>query len=273
MVDRTNPPVAGLGKAFAEFSLLPDLLQASASGGDSDAGWTSVLETHGFNDGHVHADDLGRLPPGGLAVYMARDARRLCERLQLLGPSGLTGAGQEVAAAVPLVERPPAVERAAAAVVGEQIRLLYRGHYILGLAELVQDACRRMAAAEQPPWAAVRGLLLAEFDTLLYCGFVNGDRAARLPELLPGVRKDVAARLEWRPTGGGPPLPPGDLGPGTFCDAVSYLHYGNEGLARASTLSLTELRVTAMAMTWSGLLAEEFVDFAISVLVPVAAAV
>ena len=129
--------------------------------------WTSVLEQHGFNDGHVHAGDLQELKPGGLAAFMAPDAKHMCERLWLLAPEGLTEAGRRVAAAaaVPIRERPSDAERAAAAVVGEQIRRHYVGADGLELAPLVQQASAQIAAAEQPRWADVRGLVLAELDS------------------------------------------------------------------------------------------------------------
>ena len=267
MADEARPPVAGLAKAFAEFSQLPDLLQAAASGADDDEAWAKLLEAHGFNDGHVHPGDLEDVTRSGRAAFMARDARRLCERLELLTPRGLTEAGQRVAgvAATPIGERPSGAERAAAAVVGEQIRRHYVGANGLALVPLVQQASAEVAAAPQPLWADLPGLLLVEFGTLLYRGLVDAERALELVEELPHVRTEVAGRLE---RGG---LPRRDFGPGTFADAIAFWHGGQDALGAPSTLTLTELRVTAMAMTWSGLLDEEFGDFEVSFLVPVAA--
>lgn len=266
MAEESRPHVTGLAKAFAEFSLLPDLLQASRSGGDTEEDWTSVLRTHGFNDGHLDAGDLARLPPGGLAALMARDARRLCERLQLLTPGGPSEAGQQVAEAAgqPAGDRPSAAERAAAAVVGEQIRRHYLGADGLALAALAQQAAAALAAAEPGSRTGLPGLVLAEFDTLLYWGLVHAGRGRDLVGELPRVRVEVRHRLEQAGLLAGE-----DFGTDTFCDAVTTWHYEQETLAFRSPLSMTELRVTALAMTWSGLLAEVFADFGVSVLAPV----
>ena len=196
----------------------------------------------------------------------------MCERLRLLDPEGeLTAAGRRVAqiGEVSINERRSEDERAAAAVVGEQLREHYVGADGLQLVPLLQEASARLADAEQPSWAVVRGLVLAEFDTVLYRGLVDAERARGLPEKLPRVRDEIVGRLERsRLARGG--LEPDDFGPGTLCDAVTFWHYEQDALAAGPTLSLTELRVTAMAMTWSGLLSEEFGDFEISVLAPVA---
>ncbi|MCY3597641.1 MAG: hypothetical protein OXG71_09450 [Rhodospirillales bacterium] len=260
-----EPGVAGLGQVFAEFALLPDLLQASAPGAGANGDWTVVLEAHGFNDGHVHPGDLGDVQRDGLAALMARDAKRMCERLRLLDSEGLTDAGRRVAeaAAVPILERASAAEHAAAAVVGDQIRRHYLGADGLELVPLVQQSSARLAAEQQPSWAVLPGLLLAEFDTVLYRGLTDAARARDVAGELPRVRAEVVERLERGD------LQPGDYGPGTFADALAFWHYEQDALAAPSTLSLTELRVTAMALTWSGLLREEFGGFEVSVLAPV----
>ena len=210
MAEEPRTGVAGLGQAFAEFALLPDLLQASASGAAADGDWTPVLEAHGFNDGHVHPGDLEGVQRGGLATFMARDAKRMCERLRLLDSEGLTEAGRRVAeaAAVPILERPSAAERAAAAVVGDQIRRHYVGADGLELVPLVQQSSARLAAEQQPAWAVLPGLLLAEFDTVLYRGLTDAARARDLAGELPRVRAEVVERLERGD------LQPGDYGPG-----------------------------------------------------------
>ena len=266
MAEDAPPDVAGLGKAFAEFALLPDLLQVHQAENGTAEAWISVLRKSGFNDGHVSPGDLPRMGAGGLAEFMARDALRMCERLRLVDGEALTEAGRRVAEVgeVPILERHSEVERAAAAVVGEQIRRHYVGADGLELVPLMQEASARLAAEELPGWAAARGLLLVEFETLLHWGLADAERARGLPEELAAIRHEVIGRLE----GGGLAGPDGD--PGMFSDAMTFWHEEQPELALTSSLSLTELRVTAMAMAWSGLLAEEFAEFEISFLAPAA---
>ena len=64
----------GLMAAFAEFSLLPELLASvpSAPGTDPPDSWRTILDSHGYNVGHMEDDER---PPGtGLTEFMVGDA-------------------------------------------------------------------------------------------------------------------------------------------------------------------------------------------------------
>lgn len=54
----------------------------------------------------------------------------------------------------------------------------------------------------------------------------------------------------------------------SFCDALAISHYDEPELAGMSDFSITELRVTAMALVFAELFTERFWQFRISVLAP-----
>ena len=138
----------------------------------------------------------------------------------------------------------------------------------------LQDASADLALGGQPWSGRVDGLLLAEVDTLLWWGFADAERASEVAGELRGIRRRVLGLL----TEANPEFAmaaeeevaslenvPGAV---SFSDAVAIWHYDKPELAGASDFSITELRVTAMAMVFAELLSEKFWRFQISVLAP-----
>ena len=138
----------------------------------------------------------------------------------------------------------------------------------------LRDASEDLALPGQPWTGWVDGLLLAEVDTLLWWGFTDAERANAVAENLPAVRSEALHKLteanpdfvmaaEEEPAGL-------DHVPGvvSFCDALAITHYDEPELAGMSDFSITELRVTAMALVFAELFTERFWQFRISVLAP-----
>ena len=268
----------GVAKVFAEFAMLPDLLQRGLREPVTVSDWTSHLEQSGFDEDHVSLADMPR-DRSIHARFVAADAISFCERLDLLGPDGeLTAAGRRLAELAPLEFPPPegpdVRARELAAVLTEQLERHYLGAGGLSLVRFLQDASAGLAAGGQPWSGWVDGLLLAEVDTLLWWGFADAERAAEVARGLAGVRHRVLGLLtEANPAFvmqadvevGGLEHVPGAV---SFSDAVAIWHYDKPELAGASDFSITELRVTAMAMVFAELLSERFWRFQLSVLAP-----
>ena len=288
----------GLGKAFAEFTALPRLLKLQASDPGNMKAWVRELKEWGFNEDHLEKEDIPRKRVD-LAWFIAQDAMRFCEWLQLIYDDGhLTPAGERVAsladedededgypAGSPRRRRltsPPSSpplsrteqSRLLTAVLAEQMQRHYVGVDGLELVPLLQDACAALAADGQPWSGSVGGLLLAEVDTVLHWGFADAERAREVARELPNVRHEIMERLTnadggFGPVGGGWFGSAGGLPwPMMFSDAVAIWHYYNPEFAMNSRLSITELRVTAMAMVFAELFAENFWEFQVSVLAP-----
>ena len=284
----------GLGKAFAEFTALPRLLRVQASGPGNIEGWVRALKKWGFNKDHLEKEDI----PGrraDLPWFIADDAMRFCEWLQLIGDDGrLTPAGERVASLAdedededrspassppPIAPRSPPLSRTEqsrllTAVLAEQMQRHYLGADGLELVPLLQDASSALAA-EGLAWSEhAGGLLLAEVDTVLHWGFIDAERAREVARELPFVRGDIMARLETADRGLGPGHG-GWLGgtggvpwPIMFSDAVAIWYYYKPEFAMNSRLSITELRATALAMVFAELFTETFWEFQVSVLAP-----
>ena len=268
----------GVGKVFAEFAMLPDLLQRGLREPVTALDWTSHLEQSGFDEDHLDLEDMPR-DRSIHARFVAKDAIRFCEWLDLLAPDGhLTAPGRRVAELAvlesPPREGPDVRSRELATVLAEQLQRHYLGAGGLPLVRFLQDASADLATRGQPWSGLVGGLLLAEVDTLLWWGFADAERASEVAGELAGVRHRVlgllteakpefvmdteeeVASLEHVP------------GAVSFSDAVAIWHYDKPELAGASDFSITELRVTAMAMVFAELLSERFWRFQISVLAP-----
>ena len=269
----------GLAKAFAEFAALPALLRLQAFERSGVQEWARLLEEQGYSEDHLEPEDTPRRWQD-LTAFVAKDAMRFCRRVRLLKKDGtLTRAGRRIAEladgdASADAERDDDSSEVLATVLAEQIRRHYRGPGGLELVELLHDAGAGLASGDHPWGGSIAGLLLAEADTLLWWGFRDAERARQLARELPDVRHRVLTafdernrRLDWEMEGElvtewAP------LGPVAFADAVAIWHYDQPELAKKSKLSLTELRVTTMAMVFAELLTEHFWRFQVSFFVP-----
>ncbi len=269
----------GLGKAFAEFAALPDLLRLQAREHPGVQGWARLLEEQGFNEDHLEQEDTPRMRQD-LTAFVAKDAVRFCKRLQLLEENGtLTVAGRQIAefadeAASAGTAWDDGPSDILADVLAEQIRRHYRGADDLELVGLLHEAGAALASGGQPWSGSIAGLLLVEVDTLLWWGFRDAERALRLTHALPDIRHQVLGRLAGRGRAldwemdGELTADRGRLGPVAFGDAVAIWHYDQPELSMKSRLSITELRVTAMAMVFAELLSEHFWRLQVSFLAP-----
>ena len=268
----------GVGTVFADFPMLPDLLQRGRREPVTVSDWTLQFAQTGFQEDHLHLADMPR-DRSRHARFVAADAIRFCLRLRLVDPDGqLTAAGREVAELAALESPPPegpdVRARELAAVLAAQLERHYTGAGGLPLAPFLRGVSEDLARSGQPWSGWIDGLLLAEVDTLLWWGFADAERAAEVADELLAVRHETLAKL----TEANPKFvmeaeeEPDSLNhvPGavSFSDAVAIWHYGQPDLAGASDFSITELRVTAMALVFAELFPERFWQFRISVLAP-----
>ena len=72
-----------------------------------------------------------------------------------------------------------------------QTQTRYRGANDLRLTDLLQGASAVLASHGQPWSLILRGLLLAEMDTLLHWGFTDAATAESLARRLPSFRQRV----------------------------------------------------------------------------------
>ena len=243
-------PHKGLARAYAEYWLLPDLLDLNASGGGTVDSWSELLDREGFTMDHVDDDHL---PEGEERHFvMAQDAWRMAEWLELTQAGGLTEAGRQVAsvAGYPSNERTQALWRPAEAVIARQIRSCYKGNQNLAVVDIVQAGARNLAQA-QDEWIRVcPGLLLVEFESLLHLAFADPGKAARLPGELAEHRRNAMRDSE----------PPGTAldelaNMLTHADAVSehYLQILPDNIDEG-TLTLTAVQATLVLFVLCGLL-------------------
>ena len=240
----------GLARAFAEYWLLPDLLQLNTYGGGTVESWAALLDREGFTMDHV---DDAHLPEGDERhLVMAQDAWRIAEWLELTRDGGLTEAGREVAEVAGYFpnERTQAVWEPAEYVLTEQIRAYYRGPNDIAIADLVQEGARTLARA-QDEWIQVcPGLLLVEFESLIYLAFADPDRAVQMPGEL--VRHRREAMREWLP-----PAPDSDELTRMLFHADMVAEYYLEalpGYIDEDEFTLTAVQATLILFVFCGLL-------------------
>ena len=221
-----------LVQAFVEFELLPDLLALAPGralspepGGGKDVSpfvapdviptlekWANMLAETGAYMDHVVDGDL----PAGVAeeVVLAQDAWDLGERLHLLWPEGRTVTGNRLARLARRAwdDRTKADHRTVVRTVAAGVREHYVGADGLEVVPLLQDAARTLADTDHV-WAKhCPGLLLVEFEALIYWAFEDRDRALRLRDDLV-IHRDVAMHRYGVP-------PPGDADP----DDIEIVH-------------------------------------------------
>ena len=242
----------GLVRGFAEFARLPDLLHAYQPDTDVMAAWVQTLDEIGYNADHVEdqyiPDDMT------LTAFMAADALRFCHWIRLIGPRGaLTRAGRTIAQIgdTPFRDRNADHARHLSKHLAVQIQTHYRGAGDLSLTDLLQGVSAVMASYGQPWVATLGGLLLAEMDTLLHWGFEDAVIAERLGRRMPAFRNRVIAAL----TEVSDSPDDGDAVTATaIARTTTEFHWRDPTLAQRSELTPTELKATAIALSFSQLL-------------------
>ena len=262
-----------LVRAFTEFELLPDLLartpEPSVAGltgeGILERGmplalneeaalesWANYLGEFGVNMDHAEPEDL---PPDFVEeTYMAEDAWRLAKRLGWVTPNGLSATGQRLAyiAERPLMRRTRADHENLIGTVARTVQEGYVGADDLQVVPLLQEGARILGETEHI-WASyIPGLLLVEFEALIHWAFARPSYAVSLCDDLVTYR-DVAMH---RYDGPSPDVDP-DENLRLHAEAVATLYLETPGLAARTDLTITEIRSTAMLLTFSGLLDEQ----------------
>lgn len=244
-------PAAGLARAFAEHSLLPELLALAETGDGPPASWARLLGRVGFTIDHIEDEEL---PDGeNLASIMAEDAWRISQWLELVDSAGLTDAGRsvEAVARAPMRERTEAIWRPAQDVLAEQIRECYRGGGEISIVDLVREGANLLARSDDVWVACCPGLLLIEFEALAYLAQSDPQTASSLVNELADHRANAMRDL-------GPPAPddPELLHQLVHADAVSeYYEEQLPGHINDSVFTLTAAQATVMLFVFCGLLA------------------
>ena len=165
----------GIVRAFAEFSLLPDLMHLAreSTGLPLAPLWTDCLEEVGCSLDHVEEADR----PNGRSVWrwMAEDAVNLSVRLGLLrllsdGDFAVDAAGDAVAsmADAPMEAQSEDEDGRLRSLLAGQVRRLYRGNRGIDVSSLLLEAASAMRRTKHV-WAQhCPGLLLVEFDALVH---------------------------------------------------------------------------------------------------------
>ena len=260
-------------RVFTEFELLPDLLARAPvadMGGLPDSvsagfglppetvresavidSWAEFLEDNGANMDHVEPEDQ----PSGVSKerWLAEDVWRLANRLGWVTSSGLGTAGQRLAyiAERPLMRRTRADLMTLRDTIARSVRASYMGPGGLEVVPLLQEGARLLADTGHI-WASyIPGLMLVEFEALIHWAFQQPTKAVSLRNDLVKYR-DVAMHPYDSPS---PDVDPDDnlL---LHAEAVSRLYLDTEELAARTDLTITEVRSTAMLLTFTGLLQE-----------------
>lgn len=238
----------GIVRGFADFDLLPDLLCVRPTVED----WGRLLDAIGYNSDHVEK----RFIPADMSLteFMAGDALRFCTWIELIEPSGvLTASGLRLAdiGGEPRGQRSVDTAWELRKTLAEQIQATYLGDDGLPLADMLQGACAVLASHGQiwPP--IMGGLLLAEMDTLLHWGFVDAATARRRAGELPARRYRVIRAIREVPDALDDD---GTVIPEALAETLAEVHWRDPELAQQSETTMTELKATAMAMTFSQLL-------------------
>ena len=252
----------GLTLVFAEYSLLPDLLARvpRVPGLEVPESWRQFLREHECNVNHTEEERIG--DSGAIADGMAADAWRLARGLELVREEGLTALGADLArlADTPLDDLTERDDQALRTLLAEQLV----DCYLSGgpsIARLLQEGARGIEGSELAQYCP--GVLLIEVQALIVLAHTNPARAREWPESFLRIRDaavqtypmpdtsdedwaqleemlggDVADAFHWRIA---------------HADAITNYYLADLELAG---MTLTEVRSTAMLLTFSDLLQE-----------------
>ena len=245
---------------FAEFDLLPDLLaMALDSSGHVDPilevveRWAAYLEHVRANLDHVEADEFSYGP--GQYRHLAWDLWDFVERMGWVEGFRLSPVARHLAAIAerPIDARTEDDTRFLELGIGGSVRRRYLGADGRRVVDLLQDAAARPAQVENGWILSVPGLLLVEFEALIYWAFKDPGYAAELPGRLVPLREE--ARDNYMDPA---PVPKDQVMYQTVvvADAVAAHYVDTAGLAMDTGLTVTALRSTAMLLTFGGLLRE-----------------
>ena len=248
----------GLALQFAEFSLLPDLLARvpGSPGPEAPDAWRELLLETGYNTDHVDDENVADSPE-----EMAVDAWRLANGLELVTRDGLTTAGQQLADLI-LAEEPASdqtARRRLRRVLVQQIHACYFKPET-SLPRMLRAGARRLASGQWGEYFA--GMLLIEVQALIQWAHTEGDSAGEWLDRL------VEARTTAVETYGIPEVDQtgiaeimGEVEAGWFsgriglADAVTHYYLDTQEMDR---MTVTEARCTAMLLTFSGVLEEQY---------------
>ena len=263
-----------LVSCFAEFDLLPDLLalpqDIELPGGGSSGGgfagrqsygdinamattnrWRELLEQTDVNTDHVEPGDLTTWDTR--YFLLAVDAWNLAIRLRWIGRYELTEPGARLAriAERPWDDRTEEDDRTMEDTLAESVRAHYIGRNDFSVVDLIQSAADLLSRTKDP-WAShCPGLLLVEFETLIYWAFRRPKYAIEVRERLVTRRREAMHRF-------GGPSDDGDPWDNTvrLADATAQLYFETEELAAKTDLTVTAVRSTSMLLTYAGLMDE-----------------
>lgn len=250
----------GLTLAFVDFQLLPLLLGMSPFRLSPDSPLRGRAQFESglyYNTDHLEDDEDGSPEPGRKELEM--DALRLAIGLELVSNEELTGKGNDLAQLDPFDDADAGILRATLA---EQILGCYLKESV-PIATVLREGAERLADSE---WAQYcPGLLLIEVQALIEYAHRLPERDAALPGpdqlvalrgeamRMPGTRGadldvfeamlddwDHAARLQDRID---------------HADAVTGFYLNT---LKLGGMTVTEVRSTAMLLTFAGLLEERF---------------
>ena len=255
-----------LVRAFTDFDLLPDLIvrtigSASAPGvGASivhDEGavldrWAGFLADAGPNMDHAEPEDL----PEDVALerFLAEDVLRLSRRIGMLTATAVNASSLRMVdvGKQPTYDRDNEDYRSIRETLAGAVREHYVGRDGLAVVPLLVEGARRLTETDHV-WASyVPGLMLVEFEALIHWAFNRPERARRLCDELVTYR-DVAMHRYDTPSPDARPIDNQFL----HADATARLYLETEELAARTDLTVTEVRSTAMLLTYAGLLTEE----------------
>ena len=245
----------GLALAFAEFSLLPDLVARDWGTGQKTVpkSWQSFLSGRNLNTDHVNEGDLPS--NADLADFMALDAWRLANWLEFVSPGRMTTEGLEIISLenLPLEARKQSHEELLCEALARQIKTCYLTSAGSSIADLLQRGARTLASADHE-WASYcPGLLLVEFQALTHTARGDPERASKLVDELARNRH-AAMRVYGVPRLGATSL----QNTLDYADAVTAYYIEDLRLSVISAMTLTETRATAMLFEFAGLLEEAF---------------
>ena len=258
-----------LARFFADFGLLPDLLALRPARDDPQFDktgrpifmfmrpevdeeltarkWTRLLEDTKLNTDHIEPEDR----PNAYVFHtvLAEDARQLARRLRLIEGKSLSETGRRLAGIGerPWDERTEADDHTVEATIEACVREYYVCVGGLDVVDLLTGGAERLAQTDHI-WASyVPGLLLAEFEALIHWAFKDRNVATSIRDELVQLR-DVAMHRHGQPS---PDVAP-EENLIRLADATTALYYDTEELAGRTELTITEVRSTAMLLTYAG---------------------